>query len=99
MAGSCVHSTLGTNHSINQVGAGTGTALGAKKSRSSLSKKTRQPQVYDKPRENLGNVKPSVAHKCVDIASIGPRRGKRTKTRSQILENPSDVQKYQNQIE
>ena len=75
------------------IGSSVGTSLGSRKSRKSLSKKTRELSVNNKPRDDSGNVKPSTPQPFVDITSIGLRRGNRQKKRSQMLEHPSDVKK------
>ena len=58
-------------------------------SKSSLSKKTREQRTNEDP----SNVKPTNAQLFADIAPIGLKREKRTKTPSQMLSHPSEIKK------
>ena len=89
-AGVGVGTTLGAHHGTRTIA---GSTLGSRRSRKLLSKKTRELGVNNKSRDDSGNVKPSISQSFVDIASIGLRRGKGKKKRSQMLEHPSDVKR------
>lgn len=74
-----VGTTLGEIHSVNQIGATVSSALGSNRSRSSLSNKTKELDMYNKPIDDSRNVEPTVSRPFVDIVSFGLRRGERTK--------------------
>ena len=82
----------------SRVGSSVGSAVGSKTSRHLLSKKTKELNTNNEPKDDSSNVKPSTSQPFVDIASIRLRRGKRTKKMSQMLEHPSDVKKKQKTV-